>query len=114
VVGCVGLVPDVRDIPNRWEQGDVVLLAQAPEASLAAEAALIRFLWKAAPLLSLCHDVGYGGLERALAEAARWSGRQADVELPEEPARGAAVLATSRERVAQLGSKGFVEIGRVR
>jgi len=114
VVGCVGLVPDVRLVPGMWLAGDVVLLAVAPEESLAAEAALVRFLWKAAPLLSLCHDVGYGGLERALAEAARWSGRQADVELPEEPARGAAVLATSRERVAQLGSKGFVEIGRVR
>jgi phosphoribosylformylglycinamidine synthase len=114
VVGCVGLVPDVRLVPGTWLAGDVVLLAVAPEESLAAEAALVRFLWKAAPLLSLCHDVGYGGLERALAEAARWSGRQANVELPEEPARGAAVLATSRERVAQLGSKGFVEIGRVR
>jgi phosphoribosylformylglycinamidine synthase len=114
VVGCVGLVPDVRLVPGTWLAGDVVLLAVTPEESLAAEAALVRFLWKAAPLLSLCHDVGYGGLERALAEAARWSGRQADVELPEEPTRGAAVLATSRERVAQLGSKGFVEIGRVR
>jgi phosphoribosylformylglycinamidine synthase len=114
VVGCVGLVPDVRLVPGRWLSGDVVLLATAPEESLAAEAALVRYLWKAAPLLSLCHDVGYGGLERSLAEAARWSGRQADVELPEEPVRGAAVLATSRARVAQLGSKGFVEIGRVR
>src|SRR5205085_11322734 len=61
VVGCVGLVADVRLIPGKWLPGDVVLLAQAPEASLAAEAALIRFLWKAAPLLTLCHDVGYGG-----------------------------------------------------
>jgi phosphoribosylformylglycinamidine synthase len=114
VVGCVGLVPDVRLVPGKWLAGDVVLLAVAPEESLAAEAALVRFLWKAASLLSLCHDVGYGGLEQALAEAARWSGRQADVELPDEPSRGAAVLATSRERVAQLGSRGFVEIGRVR
>src|SRR5205085_3278278 len=46
VVGCVGLVPDVRLVPARWEQGDAVLLAEAPEASLAAEAALVRFLWK--------------------------------------------------------------------
>ena len=114
VVGCVGLVPDVRLVPARWETGDVVLLAQAPEASLAAEAALIRFLWKAAPLLSLCHDVGYGGLEHALAEAARWSGREADVDLPVEPAHGAAILATSPDQVARLGSKGFVQIGEVR
>jgi phosphoribosylformylglycinamidine synthase len=114
VVGCVGLVPDVRLIPSGWQPGDVVLLAQAPEESLAAEAALVRFLWKAAPILSLCHDVGYAGLEHSLAEAARWSGHEADVELPEEPSRGAAILATTRDQVASLGSRGFVEIGRVR
>ncbi len=114
VVGCVGLVPDVRLVPGGWEPGDVVLLAQAPESSLAAEAALIRFLWKAAPLLSLCHDVGYGGLEHALAEAARWSGREADVDVPPAPAFGAAILATSPAQVARLGSRGFVQIGEVR
>jgi phosphoribosylformylglycinamidine (FGAM) synthase-like enzyme len=114
VVGCVGLVPDVRLVPGRWEAGDVVLLAEAPETSLAAEAALIRFIWKAAPLLSLCHDVGYAGLAHALDEAARWSGRKADVELPSEPARGAAILALAPEQVAKLGSRGFVRIGEVR
>jgi phosphoribosylformylglycinamidine synthase subunit PurL len=114
VVGCVGVVADVRLVPNGWQSGDVVLLAEAPEESLAAEAALIRFLWKAAPLLSLCHDVGYGGLEAALAEAERWSGCSADVELPAEPAHGAALLATGADQVARLGSKGFVAIGRVR
>jgi phosphoribosylformylglycinamidine (FGAM) synthase-like enzyme len=114
VVGCVGLVADVRFVPGKWEQGDAVLLAVAPHASLAAEAALIRFLWKAAPLLSLCHDVGYGGLEQALGEAERWSGREADVELPAEPANGAAILATAPENVSKLGSRGFVQIGRVR
>jgi phosphoribosylformylglycinamidine synthase II len=114
VVGCVGLVPDVRLVPGRWEQGDVVLLASAPESSLAAEAALVRFLWKAAPLLTLCHDVGYGGLEHALAEASRWSGREADVELPEEPSAGAAVLALPPSEVSKLGSRGFVQIGVVR
>jgi phosphoribosylformylglycinamidine synthase len=114
VVGCVGLVPDVRLVPGGWHPGDVVLLAEAPEESLAAEAALVRFLWKAAPILSLCHDVGYAGLGHSLAEAARWSGYEADVELPEEPVHGAAILATSRNQVANLGSRGFVEIGRVR
>jgi phosphoribosylformylglycinamidine synthase subunit PurL len=114
VVGCVGLVADVRFVPGAWQPGDVVLLAESPEASLAAEAALIRFLWKAAPLLSLCHDVGYGGLAHTLAEAARWSGRKADVVLPDEPVHGAAVLATSPERVAKLGARGFVQIGEVR
>jgi phosphoribosylformylglycinamidine synthase subunit PurL len=114
VVGCVGLVPDVRVVPDKWQAGDIVLLAQAPEPSLAAEAALVRFLWKAAPLLTFCHDVGYGGLEHALEEAARWSGRRADVELPDEPERGAAIVALPHGDVARLGSKGFVEIGRVR
>jgi phosphoribosylformylglycinamidine synthase subunit PurL len=114
VVGCVGLVEDVRRVPSRWQQGDAVLLAQAPEDSLAAEAALVRFLWKAAPILSLCHDVGYGGLEHALAECARWSGCEADVDLPEEPARGAAILALPRDEVQRLGSRGFVHIGEVR
>ena len=101
-------------MPGAWQSGDVVLLAEVPEASLDAEASLIRFLWKAAPLLSLCHDVGYGGLAQALADAARWSGRKADVALPDEPLHGAAVLATAPERVAKLGSRGFVQIGEVR
>jgi phosphoribosylformylglycinamidine synthase len=120
VVGCVGLVPDVRLVPGRWEQGDVVLLATAPEASLAAEAALIRFLWKAAPLLSLSHDVGHRGLEHALAEAARWSGREADVDLPRDTLqhdalqRGAAVLACAPADVEKLGARGLVQIGQVR
>jgi phosphoribosylformylglycinamidine synthase subunit PurL len=114
VVGCVGLVPDVRLVPGKWEAGDVVLLAEAPEGSLAAEAALIRFLWKAAPLLSFCHDVGYAGLEHALAEAEEWSGHPADVSLPAEPANGAAILALPGNAVVGLGSKGFVQIGEVR
>jgi phosphoribosylformylglycinamidine (FGAM) synthase-like enzyme len=75
---------------------------------------LIRFLWKAAPLLTLCHDVGYGGLSHSLAEAARWSGREADVDLPSEPACGAAILATSADQVARLGTRGFIQIGEVR
>jgi phosphoribosylformylglycinamidine synthase len=113
VVGCVGLVPDVRDVPSTWETGDVVLLAQAPENSLAAEAALIRFLWQAAPLLTLCHDVGAAGVEAALAECAEWSGREADVDVP-TVRNGAAILALPRNHVARLGSKGYIEIGQVR
>jgi phosphoribosylformylglycinamidine synthase len=117
VVGCVGLVPDVRETPGRWQSGDAVLLAASPDGSLAAEAALIRFLWKAAPLLTLCHDVGAAGVEAALAEAAAWSGGlEAEVELPEgyDARRGAAILATSTELLPRLGSRGFVRIGRVR
>jgi len=111
VVGCVGLVEDVRGVPARWREGDVVLLASAPERPLAAEAALVRFLWKAAPLLSLAHDVGSGGLEVALAEAALWSGVGAKVELPAEPEGGAAVLACAPEDVERLGSRGLRRLG---
>jgi phosphoribosylformylglycinamidine synthase len=117
VVGCVGLVPDVRRVPGRWQSGDAVLLAYSPEGSLAAETALIRFLWKAAPHLTFCHDVGSGGIDAALAEAAAWSGGlEADVELPDDydSRRGAAILACRPKRVKRLGSRGFVQIGQVR
>jgi phosphoribosylformylglycinamidine synthase len=116
VVGCVGLVADVRKVPGRWRSGDAVLLATSPEGSFAGEAALIRFLWKAAPHLSLCHDVGSSGLAAALAEAAAWSGGlEADVEIPADydSRRGAAILACSPGRVGRLGSRGFVRIGSV-
>jgi phosphoribosylformylglycinamidine (FGAM) synthase-like enzyme len=104
-------------VPGRWQSGDAVLLAYSPEGSLAAETALIRFLWKAAPHLALCHDVGSGGIEATLAEAAAWSGGlEADVELPDDydSRRGAAVLACRPARVNRLGSRGFVQIGQVR
>ena len=116
VVGCIGLVPDVRKVPGRWRSGDAVLLASSPDGSLAAEAALIRFLWKAAPVLSLSHDVGTGGIAVALAEAAAWSGGlEAEVELPAEydSRRGAAILACRPGRIERLGSRGFVRIGTV-
>jgi phosphoribosylformylglycinamidine synthase II len=113
VVGCVGLVPDVRRVPGRWRAGDAVLLAAAPAPlDLTAEAALVRFLWKAAPLLSLAHDVDDGDLELALAEAALWSGVGAQVDHPEGTLRaGAAVLACAPEDVTRLGSRGLTRLG---
>jgi phosphoribosylformylglycinamidine synthase len=114
VVGCVGLVPDVRKVPGRWQSGDAVLLATSPEGSVAAEAALIRFLWKAAKHLSLCHDVGSSGISAALAEAAAWSGGlEAQVEVPDDydSRRGAAILACRPSKVKRLGKRGFVQIG---
>ena len=138
VVGCVGLVPDVREVPTRWQPGDVVLVAGAPELSLAgsayqalagppagrpaeldlaAEAALVRFLWKAAPLLSLAHDADRGGLAVALAEAALWSGVGADLDLPDDEVAlfgeggGQAVIACVPEDVSRLGSKGLRRLG---
>jgi phosphoribosylformylglycinamidine synthase len=110
VVGCVGLVPDVRVVPSRWREGDVVLVAGAvgPTIDLAAEARLIEFLWRAAPLLSLAHDVSDDGLDVALAEAALWSGVGAEVDLP---AAGGAVIACAPSEVERLGGVPLLEIG---
>jgi phosphoribosylformylglycinamidine synthase subunit PurL len=115
VVGCVGLVPDVRQIPDRWQSGDVVLVASLPPGPLEprAEAELIRLLWKLAPLLSLAHDVGSTGLQAALDEAAEWCGRAATVDLPGEPLGTSAILACAPEHVEQLGSRGITRIGEV-
>jgi phosphoribosylformylglycinamidine synthase len=116
VVGCVGLVPDVRAIPGRWREGDVVLLASIPTGRLdpAAEAALIAFLWKVAPLLSFAHDVGSAGLAAALDEAAEWCGRAAAVEAPDETFGTTAILACAPADVEALGSRGITRIGEVR
>jgi phosphoribosylformylglycinamidine synthase subunit PurL len=114
VVGCVGLVPDVRFVPDCWRAGDVVLVATAPgHLELAAEAALVRFVWKAGPVLTLAHDVSGGGLEQALREAAEHSGVEAAVELPMAASGGQVLLACAPEDVERLGSKGLQRIGTV-
>jgi phosphoribosylformylglycinamidine (FGAM) synthase-like enzyme len=138
VVGCVGLVPDVRVVPGRWREGDVVLVAGEPELSLAgseyqafygevggraadlnlaAEALLVQFLWRAAPLLSLAHDASDGGLAVALVEAALWSGVGAEVDFPEDTLAwfgeggGQAVVACAPGDVARLGGVPLRQIG---
>ena len=104
--GCIGLVADVRLVPGLWREGDAVYLAGDPALSLAGseyqalfgelggrpaeldldgEAALIAFLWRAAPLLSFAHDVSEGGLAVAAAEAAIASGIGAELDLPSDP-----------------------------
>ncbi len=130
VVGCVGLLEDVRAVPAGWRDGDVVLLAGASPVALAgseyqarfgdvggrparldltAEAALVEFLWRAAPKCSLVHDVSLGGLAVALAKAALHSGIGADVTLPDDPRAwfgeggGQAVLACAPDEVDRLG-----------
>ncbi|HSC72990.1 MAG TPA: phosphoribosylformylglycinamidine synthase subunit PurL [Gaiellaceae bacterium] len=114
VVGCVGLVPDVRFVPDRWQAGDAVLVATAPgELDLAAEAALVRYVWKAAPVLTLAHDVSDGGLELALLEAAEHSGIAAHVELPDAVPGGQVLVACAPENVERLGSRGLHRIGTV-
>ncbi|MFL6029479.1 MAG: phosphoribosylformylglycinamidine synthase subunit PurL [Gaiellaceae bacterium] len=115
VVGCVGLLPDVRFVPDRWRPGDAILVATAPgELDLAAEAALVRYVWKAAPVLSLAHDVSDGGVEQALREAEEHSGAGADVELPGDVAGGRVLLACAPENVERLGRRGIERIGTVR
>jgi phosphoribosylformylglycinamidine synthase len=85
VVGCVGLVADVREVPRGWRPGDVVWLAEGDEVEL------IAWLWRNAPQLSLAHDVGAGGLAHALAEASSFSGHEfrADGDAP----HGSVILA---------------------
>ena len=112
VVGCVGVVRDVRFVPDRWQPGDVVLVATAPgELDLAAEAALVRYVWKAAPVLTLAHDVSDGGIEQALREAEEHCGVTAQVEPPAPAPGGQVLLACAPENVERLGSKGLQQIG---
>jgi phosphoribosylformylglycinamidine synthase II len=106
VVGCVGLVADVRTVPGTWNSGDAVYVVggttqsldgseyqarflggpagRPPEPLLPLEAALIRFLWRAAPRLTSAHDTAEGGLAVALAEAALAAGIGARVELDDD------------------------------
>jgi phosphoribosylformylglycinamidine synthase subunit PurL len=97
VVGCVGIVADVRRMPNGWNSGDVVLLAEAA----GEDAGLIEFVWRAAPHLSLAHDVSDGGLAHAVREAEQWSGREARVNETEAP-YGSVVLACDAGAVERL------------
>jgi phosphoribosylformylglycinamidine synthase len=130
VVGCVGLLDDVRAVPRGWREGDVVLLAGASHVALAgseyqarygetggkparldlaAEAALVEVLWRAAPRCSLVHDVSLGGLAVALAKSALWSGVGAEVTLPDDPRAwfgeggGQAVIACAPEVADTIG-----------
>ena len=112
VVGCVGIVADVREIPSRWQRGDVVLLAEADD-SFGEQAELIAFLSRAARLLSLAHDVSDGGLALTLAEAAEWSGREACVGATDAP-YGSILLACPPGNVERLERKNLHVLGAVR
>ncbi|HZT90477.1 MAG TPA: phosphoribosylformylglycinamidine synthase subunit PurL [Gaiellaceae bacterium] len=70
VVGCVGLVRDLRRVPTGWRSGDTVWLLRGRGARL------VEFVWRNAHRFSLAHDVSDGGVELALREAATWSGRE--------------------------------------
>jgi phosphoribosylformylglycinamidine synthase len=105
VVGCVGLVPDVRRVPRGWREGDAILLARSrspltlagseaqarwgtlggsPSLDLPSECALVRHATRAGQHASLVHDAAEGGLAVALAEAALWSGVGAELDLEDD------------------------------
>jgi phosphoribosylformylglycinamidine synthase II len=139
VVGCVGLVGDVRTVPGAWREGDVVLVAggvgvsldgseyqarflggpagRPPAPDYAAEAALVRFLWRAAPGLSAAHDVSHGGLAVALAELALHAGLGAELDLPADAGEwfgegaGRAVVACAPDRAEALEGVALRRIG---
>jgi phosphoribosylformylglycinamidine synthase len=138
VVGCVGLLEDVRAVPAAWREGDVILLAGASPVAfagseyqarygvvsgrparldLAAEAALVEFVRRAAAQCSLVHDASAGGLAVALAEAALHSGIGAEVTLPDDPRAwfgeggGQAVLACAPEVADRLGGVPIRRLG---
>jgi phosphoribosylformylglycinamidine synthase II len=105
VVGCVGLVQDVREVPRGWLPGDTVWLAEGDPVEL------IAWLWRTAPKLSLAHDVSDGGLRLALAEASNWSGHTFEAE--GEAKHGSVVVARSLEHKDGLGWPQLRELGRV-
>jgi phosphoribosylformylglycinamidine synthase len=139
VVGCVGLVGDVRRVPGAWRQGDVVLVAggdgvsldgseyqaqflggpagRPPPPDYAAEAALVHFLWRAAPGLTAAHDVSDGGLAVALAELAVHAGLGAELDLPADAGEwfgegaGRAVVSCAPERAEALEGAKLRRIG---
>ena len=100
VVGCVGLVPDVREVPRGWRPGDGVWLAEGDEVEL------IGWLCRNVSKLSLAHDVGAGGLAHALAEASRFSGR--DFEADGGAPTGSVILAGEEPDWPQLRELGTI------
>jgi phosphoribosylformylglycinamidine synthase len=138
VVGCVGLVPDVRTIPGTWQEGDAIYLAGEPSLAfdgseyqaiygelggraapldLTAEAELIRFLYVTARRCSLVHDVSEGGLAVALAEAAIASGIGAELDLPDDALAlfgeggGQAIIASGEDLdLRRIGTAGGVSL----
>jgi phosphoribosylformylglycinamidine synthase len=129
VVGAVGLLEDVRRVPRGWQEGDELFVAGSGALSLAgseyqarygepggtpapldleAEARLVSFLWRAAPLAALVHDAAEGGLAACLAESAIFSGSGATLALADDPVEwfgevgGRAVLACAPARAEEV------------
>jgi phosphoribosylformylglycinamidine (FGAM) synthase-like enzyme len=100
VVGCVGLVADVREVPRGWRPGDGVWLAEGDEVEL------IAWLWRNAAKLSLAHDVGAGGLAHALAEASAFSGHE--FQAGDEAPPGSVILAGDKPDWPELRKLGMI------
>ena len=100
VVGCVGLVQDVRQVPRGWKPGDRVWLAEGDEVEL------ILWLWRNAGGFSLAHDVSDGGLAHALEEASRFSGHAFTAE--GDAPYGSVILAGERPDWPQVRELGTV------
>jgi phosphoribosylformylglycinamidine synthase subunit PurL len=142
VVGCIGIVADVRAVPGAWREGDTILLAggdalaldgseyqtrflggpagRPPPPDYVVEAALVHFLWRSAPLLTAAHDVSDGGLAVALAELALHSGVGADLELDDDVVEwfgegsGRAIVACPPQRAEALEGAPLRRLGVVR
>ncbi|MEO5632872.1 phosphoribosylformylglycinamidine synthase subunit PurL [Gaiella sp.] len=140
VVGCVGLVADVRQIPGEWREGDVIVLVSAgapavpgselqarygtvsgspPQLDLNAEASLVRLVVDLAPQCTLAHDVSDGGLAVALAEAALHSGLGARLDLPTDAVvlfgegPGQVILALPADEARAVRSVPGVDVRRI-
>jgi phosphoribosylformylglycinamidine synthase len=87
-----------------------------PPLDLEAEARLVSFLWRAAPLCTLVHDAAEGGLAVCLAEAALVSVSGAELDLGDDlrelfgEVGGRAVLACAPKNEGDLLALG-AEIG---
>jgi phosphoribosylformylglycinamidine synthase len=139
VVGCVGLLPDVRRVPRGWREGDAILLARSrspltlagseaqarwgrlggsPSLDLGSEAALVRHATGAARHASLVHDAAEGGLAVALAEAALWSGVGAELDLEDDALTlfgevgGQVIVAVAPEEAATATAGAFRDLPR--
>jgi phosphoribosylformylglycinamidine synthase subunit PurL len=141
VVGCIGLVEDVRRVPAGWREGDAVLVAggaelrldgseyqaeflggpagRPPVPDLHAETALVHALASAAPFLTSAHDAAEGGLAVALVEAALFAGIGASVDLADDAVAwfgeggGRAVVSCAPGDVGRLDEALFRRVGTV-
>ena len=94
VVGCVGLVPDVREVPRGWRPGDRVWLAEGDEVEL------IGWLWRQrVEALARARRRRSGGLAHALARGLGLQRARAHARTASAP-YGSVILAGERAGLA--------------